>query len=81
MPLFKVTLQDDELTRGWLDLEQDDGEPARYTNESFLEVKIPQNTPITTEGNFGVSTGDPVWVNGEHLSPLTGNRKQVVKEI
>jgi hypothetical protein len=39
MPLFKVTLQDDELTRGWPDLEQDDGEPARYMNESFLEVE------------------------------------------
>lgn len=49
-------------------------------NGGNIEVRIPQNTTITPEGNFGVSTGDPVWVNGQHLSPLSGNRNQVAKE-
>jgi hypothetical protein len=39
MPLFEVELIDNELTRGWQDLEQDDGELARYTNRSTLQVE------------------------------------------
>lgn len=39
MALFEVTLHDPSFSRGWLDLEQDDGEPAKFTDTSILIVE------------------------------------------
>lgn len=38
MAHFRVTLHDPTLSRGWLDLDNDDGNPAKPTNTSILEV-------------------------------------------